>query len=407
MIAAFEFSPALALEVATGIGYGIARRALWHEDRCTWFDGTPVMPTESPKSMTLGSDVYAGASGVGLVLAQLAARTGETTLRETARGAVRQALAALDAPGSELGFYGGKAGAATALVLAGRELADDEPVERGRAMLCELALTPQDPDQNDIVSGTAGSLVALVVASAVLGDADLLDRAREAARVLIGLGHRNDDGSLSWSTMADKLADLCGFAHGASGNAYALLALYAVERDPVLREAIDGALAYERARFSHEYGNWPDYRWFGTGPREPSYPVSWCHGAVGIVRTRLLAEALGFDVGAEIDIALDTAEQQVWRQLSDPAGDRTLCHGLFGSLDALVDGARSGRRAYATVVARCAGAAAERHHFGDAPWPSGLLSHEPIDGLMMGHAGIAHVYLRLADPSVRALLAPA
>lgn len=407
MIAAPEIMPALALDVATAVGYGIACRALWHEDRCTWFDGTPVMPTEARKSTTLGIDVYAGTSGIGLVLAQLAARTGEAVLRETARGAVRQTLATLDAPGTELGFYGGKAGVAAALVLAGRELGDDEPVERGRALLHRLALAPDDPDQSDLVSGTAGSIVALVAASGALGDAGLLERAREAAHVLIGLAHRNDDGSLSWSTMQDKLADLCGFAHGASGNAYALLALYAVAPEPALRDAIEGALAYERARFVPAYGNWPDYRWFGTGPREPSFPVSWCHGAVGIVRTRLRAEALGFDVAGEVDVALDTAEQQAWRQLSDLAGDTTLCHGLFGSLDALLDGARSGRGAYATVVARCANTAAERHHFGDSPWPSGLMSHEPIDGLMMGNAGIAHVYLRLADPSLSALLAPA
>ncbi|MEA2718566.1 MAG: hypothetical protein QOJ39_430 [Candidatus Eremiobacteraeota bacterium] len=406
MIAAFDFSPALALDVATGIAYGIARRALWHGDRCTWFDGTPVMPGNSPKSVTLGTDVYAGTSGVGLVLAQIAARTGDGTLRRTAFGAVRQTLALLDTPGAELGFYGGKAGVAAALVLAACELGDDEPVERARALLHELALAPDDSDQNDLVSGTAGTIAALVVASVALGDAKLLDRAREAARVLIGLAHRNDDGSLSWSTMQDKLADLCGFAHGASGNAHALLTLYAVAPDAELRDAIEGALAYERARFVPEYGNWPDYRWFGTGPREPSFPVSWCHGAVGIVRTRLLAESLGFAVAPDIEIALDTAEQQAWRQLSDPAGDTTLCHGLFGSLDALLDGARSGRGAYATVVARCASVAAERHHFGDAPWPSGLMSHEPIDGLMMGNAGIGHVFLRLADPSVAPLLAP-
>ena len=407
MIAAFEFSPALALDVATVIGYGIARRALWDDDRCTWFDGTPVMPGNPPKSVTLGMDVYAGTSGIGLVLAQIAARTDEPVLRRTARGALRQTLAALDAPGSELGFYGGKAGVAAALVLAARELGDEEMLERGRALLGELTLAPSDPDQNDIVSGTAGSLVALVTASTALDDAALLERAREAARVLIGLAHRNEDGSLSWSTMQDKLADLCGFAHGASGNAHALLALCAVAPDPDVRDAIEGALAYERGRFAPEYGNWPDYRWFGTGPREPSFPVSWCHGAVGIVRTRMLAEALGFEVAGEIDVALDTAEQQAWRQLSDPTGDTTLCHGLFGSLDALLDGARSGRGRYATVVARCAGVAAERHHFGDAPWPSGLISHEPIDGLMMGNAGIGHVYLRLADPSLRSLLAPA
>ncbi|GAC1584646.1 MAG: hypothetical protein NVS3B7_19890 [Candidatus Elarobacter sp.] len=409
MTASLGVPPALALYVAAAIGYGIARRALWHEDRCTWFDATPVMPQNSAKSVQAGVDVYAGTSGIGLFLAQAAARTGDATLRDAARGAIRQTLATIDVnvAAGPLGFYGGKAGAATAAIFAGRELGDDEPVERGRALLQKLPLASDDPDLNDLVAGTAGTLLALAVAADALGDAQLLERARDAAQILLALANRYGDGSLSWSTMRDKLADLTGFAHGSAGNAHALLALHAIAPDPSLRAVVDGAIAYERARFAPQYGNWPDYRWFGTGPREPNYPVSWCHGAVGIVRARLFAEALGFDVAGEIAIALDTIEQQALRQLADPAGDATLCHGLFGSLDALIDGARCGRTAYVPLIARCAGVAIERHHYGEVPWPSGLMSHEPIDGLMMGTAGIGHVFLRIADPALVSVLAPA
>ena len=50
--------------------------------------------------------------------------------------------------------------------------------------------------------------------------------------------------------------------------------------------------------------------------------------------------------------------------------------------------------------------ATERFHRGEKPWPSGLASQEEISGLMLGNAGIGHIYLRLADPSLPSLLAP-
>ena len=403
----FELSPALALDVAAGIGFGIARRALWHADRCVWFDPTPTpLDGTPPTSATSTSDVYGGTAGVGLFLAQLVARADDVTLRRTARGAIRQALSTVStAP--PLGFYGGAAGTAAVAILAARELDEEEFVEPARALLQSLPLAPDDPDQNDLIGGTAGSLLALVVASSVLGDGVLLARAQEAAEIVLGLALRGEGGIVSWSTMPDRLGDLTGFANGSAGNAYALLALHALAPDSALRDAAAGAIAYETSTFSAEHGNWPDLRSFGSGPREPGFSNAWCHGAVGIVRARLFAEQHGFAVARDIDTALATIAAQAELLLATPSGDMTLCHGLTGAVDALLDAVRSGRGTYVDAIATAAAQGAERHHRGDDPWPSGLLTREPHDGLMLGNAGIGHVYLRLADPSLAPVLAPA
>jgi len=50
---------------------------------------------------------------------------------------------------------------------------------------------------------------------------------------------------------------------------------------------------------------------------------------------------------------------------------------------------------------------AERFHRGERPWPSGLASQEEVSSLMLGNAGIGHIYLRLVDAKVPSLLAPA
>jgi hypothetical protein len=79
---------------------------------------------------------------------------------------------------------------------------------------------------------------------------------------------------------------------------------------------------------------------------------------------------------------------------------------MLGLVDTLLDGVRSGRGAYAPLLAEIVAYATERFHRGERPWSSGLISHEEISGLMLGNAGIGHVYLRLADPTLRSLLAP-
>jgi lantibiotic modifying enzyme len=405
-------APQDAIEVAATIGFGIARRALWSDDRCTWFDAIPTMPTQNPATSTMsGPDLYGGTSGIGWFLAQAAVRTGDTLLRRTARGALRQAAARAGgyAAAAPHGFYGGAAGVGAALVLAGSELGDADAIAAGRALLLSLPTDAAIADVTDIIGGIAGTLVALALAADALGgDGALLARAGEFAERLLARGECDARGTLSWHTLGDKRGNLTGFAHGTAGIAHALLLLDALAPEPKLRDAAAGAFAYEATTFDATQANWPDFRLLpGQPPGPVGYPVAWCHGAAGIVRSRLFAEGCGgFQVAAEIEAGLGTTAHYAEQWHRAPSADFTACHGIFGLVDTLLDGVRSGRDAHAPVLAAIVAYATERFHRGERAWPSGLISHEEISGLMLGNAGIGHVYLRLADPTLRSLLAP-
>ena len=405
-------TPQEAIEVAATIGFGIARRALWSGERCTWFDAIPTMPQQNPAtSMMAGADVYSGTSGIGLFLAQAATRSGDALLRRTARAALRQAAARADAHAlaAPHGFYGGAAGVGAALVLAGRTLDDTPAVEAGRTLLLGLSDEATATDVTDIIGGIAGTVAALALAADALDrDSALLARAAACAERLLARGTRDARGTLSWRTLPEVTANLTGFAHGAAGIAHALLLLDAVAPDPALRAAAADAFAYEATTFNAAQANWPDFRVFpGQGSGPPSYQVAWCHGAAGIVRSRLFAEARGgFSVGAEIDAGLGTTARYLQQWFRAPNSDFAVCHGLFGAVDTLIDAVRSGRGAYASVIDAVVGYATERFHHGENAWPSGLITHEEVSGLMLGNAGIGHIYLRLADPSLPSLLAP-
>jgi lantibiotic modifying enzyme len=422
-----DFTLRDGIEIAATIGFGIARRALWSGERCTWFDAIPTLPTQNPATSTMaGPDVYGGTAGIGLFLAQAAARTGDPLLRRTARAALRQsAVRAQDHVGvAPHGFYGGAAGVGAALVLGGTELQDAEAIAAGRALLLDLPTDPAIADVSDVIGGVAGTVMALAVAASALGrDAALLGRANEFAERLIARGERDARGTMSWHTMDDKRANLTGFGHGTAGIGHALLLLHVLRAEPGLREAAAAAFAYEAASFDPREGNWPDYRVFPGQPSgPPGFMVAWCHGAPGIVRSRLFAEAQGgfaeaqgvfaeahggFDSAVGIAAGLGTTARYAEKWFRAPNVDYTACHGMFGLADTLLDGVRSGRTAYAATLSAIVTYATEHFHRGERAWPSGLISHEEIDGLMLGNAGIGHVYLRLADPSLGSVLAPA
>jgi lantibiotic modifying enzyme len=405
-------APQDAIEVAAAIGFGIARRALWSGDRCTWFDAVPTMPAQNPATSVMsGPDLYGGTSGIGWFLAQAATRTGDALLRRTARGALNQAAARASeyAKAAPHGFYGGSAGIGAALVLAGQELGTEQSIAAGRALLLDLPRDAAIADVTDIIGGIAGSVAALALAADALGrDAALLARAGAFAERLVARGERCARGTLSWHTLGDISANLTGFAHGTAGIAHALMLLDALAPEPGLHEAAAAAFAYEATTFDKAQANWPDFRLLpGQAPGPVPYPVAWCHGAAGIVRSRLFAEARGgFQVAAEIEAGLGTTARYARQWYRTPNADFTACHGIFGLLDALLDGVRSGRGAHAPVLAEIVSYATERFHRDERAWPSGLVTHEEISGLMLGNAGIGHIYLRIGDPTLRSLLAP-
>lgn len=400
-----------ALEVAAAIGFGIARKALWSGERCRWLEGIPVAPGQNPAvSMMCGTDVYGGTAGIGWFLAQAAARIPDALLRRTALAALRQTAARAldDLARAPHGFYGGAAGTGAVLVLAGRELDDAEAVARGREILAQVPAGTDDPGATDIISGMAGTSLAFALAAAALDqDGALVERSVDAADRLLAMGERKP-GLLSWPSIPDRRANLTGFGHGAAGMAFALLVVDSLSPQRRFRDSAAAAFAYENSVFDSGRANWPDFRIMpGYPPGEDFYPVAWCHGAGGIVRSRLLAEAAGgFGVSADLAAGLWTTAREAERWARAPGADFTLCHGVLGLADALLDSARAGGSEFGALTTAIAASAAAAFHDAERPWPSGLVTREELSGLMMGNAGIGHFYLRLADPGLDSVLAP-
>ena len=133
------------LAAAVSIADRIVADAVWHGDRCNWTGAVvdPALPWRL-EYRALEPNLYDGAAGVGLFLAQLAVVNGDGAVRRTARGALRQAIARAPAlpPGRRDGFHAGVLGIAWAAAHAARLLDDEELWAGGRRVAAEAQLPP-------------------------------------------------------------------------------------------------------------------------------------------------------------------------------------------------------------------------------------------------------------------------
>jgi class II lanthipeptide synthase len=306
----------------------------------------------------LEPNLYDGTAGVGLFLGQLAALTGDDPARQTAVGALRQAVSRAPAHRAP-GFHAGCLGIAWAAAATGEMLDDDQL--RADAQTVPPPIADACPD---VLLGTAGTILARLA----LDDPEDAISAGEQLLAGAAIGARG----WSWADPAHpRRRHLCGLAHGAAGIGWALLELSAVTGDERFRAGAAGAFAYERSR-----------------SRAP-LAASWCHGEAGIALSRLRAsELLGREPYAlEAEDANGAVRGELEAALAFDIDDLTLCHGAAGWADALLCAG------FSDLPAAFGHTALER--YGDSGrWPC-----TPLGGttpsLFRGLSGIGWFFLRL------------
>jgi class II lanthipeptide synthase len=395
------------LEAALRLGREVAAGAIWSGGRCSWIG---AMPEEEPGGIVLtyqsfGSDLYGGTAGVGLVLAELfdACAGAEPDLRRTALGAMEHALsrAGEAAPSTRLGAYGGSLGTALCAARTGRLLGEEQLIARAGEIVAALDYR-EEPLENDVIGGRAGGVLVLLTLREMGVAEATLERAVALGHDLVAAAER-DGAGWSWPSPAyPDQRNLTGFSHGAGGIGMALLQLGRAGGGAELEDAAEMAFAYERALFDPRARNWPDLREHILRERPageaPPCATLWCHGAPGIALSRLRAGELGARNGCEEEarLALATTAASVQAQL--PGGNYSLCHGLAGNAEVLLEGAALSEADALSLARAVADDGIERYLERDADWPLGVYSGQS-DNLMLGRAGTAYFYLRLHDPA--------
>ena len=205
-------------------------------------------------------------------------------------------------------------------------------------MLRAARIAP-NPQRLDVINGSAGLITALLHSAEHGEREELLESAVRHGEHLVNMATRMEQG-WSWDTLGlPNERHLLGFAHGASGIAYALAMLAAASARQDFLDAAQEALRYERAHFRPAEDNWPDLRSFvQPGPAgEPPCMLAWCHGAPGIGFARLLLHKLMPNepsILAEAEVAIRITSATLG-EAAPGIGNFSLCHGDFGNADLL------------------------------------------------------------------------
>lgn len=401
-----RMEPDELLREAEGIGELVRSQAVIGRDgSAVWIALNRYVVAERLRLEQLTPDLYSGVTGVALFLAALEA-AGARGFRELTLGAlgpvrreVREGtLPWLWTPTPEwLGGASGIGSLVYGLLVIGRLLGDESLLDDS----CRLARSVPESAiaravRLDVVSGVAGLLLALVALYEAVGDEQALALATRCGRHLLDKREAVYEGHKVWPTMDGQPA--CGFAHGAAGIAYALARLYRHTGDDGLRAAVLEALAFERAAFSEEEGNWPMGGLSPGGPRR--FMNGWCHGAPGILLARVgcmaaLGEAPLSASSAREDI--EAALQIIGRADDLPAH---LCCGRAGHAEALWTAGRVLERPELLDQARRIMARIVHARRSRGVWavPGAEEGVPPSPGFFQGTTGIGYTLLRLAEP---------
>ena len=310
----------------------------------------------------VGQGLYAGASGIALLFARLAAAGAHP---EASLQRAEACLAPLGALAERRGGDGlfhlvrdqpyglaGTGGILLALqLLAGAGLAFAAPLAERLVDQLQPERLRRDEGM-DVISGVAG-LVGPLLAG---GHGRALELAAVCGERLLALQLAEG----GWPR-GGAGRPLTGFSHGAAGMAAALACLARATGEARFADAARRALAYERSLFDSTQGNWPDFR---RCPDGRQFMLSWCHGAPGILLSRLVLQAsdLDDDHGASERQRARQSTLSALRSLREGggAGPAHLCCGSLGLTSLLRLEAQAGGTVLDPEVAAVERAVVER-----------------------------------------------
>lgn len=183
----------------------------------------------------------------------------------------------------------------------------------------------------DLLDGKAGAVFVFCQMFLVTGRQEYLAHARKTAQILLDEAMEMDNGA-AWKQKEGDIP-LLGIAHGNAGILVALAKLYELTGDDIYADYIKKALEYEDNNYKNSIGDWKDFRINDIRhDTAENAPAAWCHGAGGIMLTRILLDKMNLadeireNVHRDIRLASDYVQRKWQRR------ELCLCHGECGNL---------------------------------------------------------------------------
>lgn len=394
-------STSLAAE-ATRIAATIAQHGTINDKSAAWVGLDWLGASEVGQLVTLGPDLYNGASGIALFLAAHARYANDSSSRELAfkaLAATRRQLAQPSAPrwarGLGIGGASGLGSVVYALTVMSELLAEpsvlQDAVKVSNLFSNELIAADRSLD---VIAGSAGGILGLLALYRKTQSTEVLAKAIACGEHLLRQPRLGEAGKLSWAVLGVSESPLTGFSHGAAGFAYALSSLATVTHRQEFEVAAQECVAYEDSCYNKDVLNWPDLR----DADATVFPSQWCHGAVGIGLARAASSRVGKakveTIASDINYAVQNTTAY-WPQHVD-----TLCCGTLGTIEFLAEAGELLNQPALGHLSdqRLAQIIANRYSQGDYAWNAGGTAFNL--GLFRGLSGVGYTILRKLDPQL-------
>ena len=181
----------------------------------------------------------------------------------------------------------------------------------------------------DLVYGNAGAVLALIGLYELTQKEEYLIWAQQAGDMLI----ISQDEAGGWASNP-QMCPLAGMSHGAAGIIYALARLYHYTQSESTLDSIINGLKFERSLYDETHMNWKDERHFkGEKVSDQNiFTVAWCHGAPGILLSRLGMVPISDEktqriITQDIENAIKTVFE------NGISHNNCLCHGNLGNTE--------------------------------------------------------------------------
>lgn len=393
-------NPTTALALACEVGDALCRNAVEEAGGLCWerrFDRS--------ERTERGSDLYGGAAGVGLFLAELGRATADERYLSAARGAARWLSGPAWGRGrSQHGFHNGEAGIAYFLL----RLADllEQPGYIDAAVMRLRRLRGATCPTVDLMYGSAGTMLGSLACHAVTGEAEFLRDARTIGDHLLATAlPLNDVDGCYWEVLSafpgGPVAPYLGLLHGSAGIGLALAQLAdrtGDERYLRTTEAVaeqlkrHGIPATGRQAVDGAAMAWP----VSVGEDRPRMQAQ-CHGAGGIAQFFLRLDRLVPEPSYQ-----STAQAAARAVIAQSCADTSsgICHGISGAGHLMLDCYQAyGHSQWRTFAYEFAHVLAE-FRVPDEPGKYFMQAGQTASpDLMIGYAGVGSFLLRLANPA--------
>ena len=205
-----------------------------------------------------------------------------------------------------------------------QSLGEEEFLSYAKKLASHVVSSYQQDKEHDLLAGNAGIIVVLSKLYEITKEEDYMKLA-----ITIGdyLMKRIEEQSVGYGFRGQTCKEaLSGMAHGNSGFIVAYSELLKHTKDKKYCKVIDGLLAYEDSLYDEEVGNWKDLRY----AQQDSYANAWCHGAAGILLSRLqLLQLPEYQNSIAVQRDLENAVKVLFSQSTRKG--LCICHGMSGN----------------------------------------------------------------------------